>query len=158
MTSERHIRQDWILEDQMRLVVPRSHRWFRRKRVLLNELPQEPFILRESGSGTRQSLEENLNAEGLQIGSLKVVAKMGSTQAVCQAIKHGIGISIVSRLAVSEELRSGTLKALRIKGLNLKRNFYLTRHKDRTLSPLGSAFSEFLIREIGTDAQSPAPQ
>lgn len=156
MTAERHIRQDWVLEDQMRLVVPHSHRWSHRKRVLLSELPQEPFILRESGSGTRQSLEENLNAEGLQIGSLKVVAKMGSTQAVCQAIKHGIGISIVSRLAVSEELSSGALKALRIKGLNLRRSFYLTRHKHRTLSPLGVAFSEFLIREIGTDAQSPA--
>ena len=155
-TAERQIRQDWILEDQMRLIVPTSHRWSQRKRVLLSELPLEPFILRESGSGTLQSLEESLNAEGLRIDSLKVVAKMGSTQAVCQAIKHGIGISIVSKLAVSEELGTGTLKALRIDGLNLKRSFYLTRHRHRTLSPLGSAFSEFLLREIGTDARSPA--
>lgn len=156
LTAERQIRQDWVLEDQMRLIVPPSHRWSRRKRVLLSELPEEPFILRESGSGTLKSLEENLSAEGLRIESLRVVAKMGSTQAVCQAIKHGIGISIVSKLAVSDEIRTGTLRALRIDGLNLKRNFYLTRHKHRSLSPLGSAFSDFLIREIGTAAQSPA--
>jgi DNA-binding transcriptional LysR family regulator len=157
MTAQRHIRQDWVLADQLRLVVPPSHRWSRRKRVLLRELPQEPFILRESGSGTLQSLEENLNAEGLQITSFKVVAKMGSTQAVCQAIKHGIGVSIVSKLAVSDELRTGTLKALKIDGLNLERHFYLTRHKHRTLSPLGRAFKDFLIRELGKAAQSPAP-
>jgi DNA-binding transcriptional LysR family regulator len=157
MTEQRQIRQDWVLEDQLRLVVAPSHRWSRRKRVRLHELPREPFILRESGSGTLQSLEENLNAEGLQTASFKVVAKMGSTQAVCQAIKHGVGVSIVSQLAVSDEIKSGTLRALEIEGLNLKRHFYLTRHRHRTLSPLGRAFSDFLIRELGKDARPPAP-
>jgi DNA-binding transcriptional LysR family regulator len=153
LTAQRQIRQDWILADQLRLVVSPSHRWSRRQRVHLRELPQEPFILRESGSGTLKSLEENLNAEGLQIASFKVVAKMGSTQAVCQAIKHGIGVSIVSKLAVSDDLRRGTLRALKIDGLNLERHFYLTRHKHRTLSPLGRVFKDFLIRELGKGAR-----
>jgi DNA-binding transcriptional LysR family regulator len=153
LTAQRQIRQDWVLADQLRLVVSPSHRWSRRQRVHLRELPQEPFILRESGSGTLQSLEENLNAEGLRVASFKVVAKMGSTQAVCQAIKHGIGVSIVSKLAVSDDLRTGTLRALKIDGLNLERHFYLTRHKHRTLSPLGRVFKDFLIRELGKGAQ-----
>ena len=154
--AEAQIRQEWVLEDRMGLVVPPTHRWSQRKKVPISELPTEPFILRESGSGTLQSLEENLVAEGLRIDSFRVVARMGSTQAVCQAIKHGIGISIVSRLAVSDELKAGTLKVLKIEGLNLRRSFYLTRHKHRSLSPLARAFSEFLIHEFGKDAQSSA--
>lgn len=153
MTADRQIRQQWVLEDQMGLVVPSGHRWSHRKMVMLDELAAEPFIMRESGSGTLQSLEENLNAEGLALDLFRVVATMGSTQAVCQAIKHGIGVSILSRLAVSDELAAGTFKALKIEGLNLKRSFYLTRHKHRSLSPLGSAFSDFLVREFGTDVQ-----
>lgn len=156
IAAESQIRQEWVLEDRMGLVIPPTHRWSHRERVVLSELPAEPFILRESGSGTLQSLEENLNAEGLRIDSFRVVARMGSTQAVCQAIKHGIGISIVSRLAVSDELKAGTLKVIKIEGLNLKRNFYLTRHKYRSQSPLARAFSDFLVREFETSAQSAA--
>lgn len=158
LTADRQIQQDWVLEDQLRLIVPRSHRWSRRKAVVLRELLSEPFILRESGSGTRQSLQENLLAEGVQLEAFRIVAKMGSTQAVCQAIKHGIGISIVSQLAVSEDIAAGALKALKIEGLNLERSFYLTRHKLRSLSPRGKVFSEFLLDELGTSAQSAIPE
>ncbi len=148
------IRQQWVLEDRLGLIVPAAHRWAKREKVPVSELPAEPFILRESGSGTLQSLRENLSAEGIQIDALQVVARMGSTQAVCQAIKHGIGVSIVSRLAVSEEIESGTLKVIKIDGLNLRRNFYLTLHKHRSLSPLAKTFSDFLVSEIETVVQS----
>ena len=155
LSAERQIHQDRVLEDQMRLVVPASHRWARRRRVRLEELSGEPFILRESGSGTLKSLEEKLGAADMGIESLRVVARMGSTQAVCQAIKHGIGISIVSQLAVAEQLEAGIFSALEIEGLNLNRNFYLTRHRHRSASPLGRAFTDFLVREFGTGARSP---
>ena len=69
---------------------------------------------------------------------------MGSTEAVIQGIKSMVGISILSPIAVVDELKAGTLKALTIKDLNLKRSFYLTWHKDRSASPLGKAFMDFI--------------
>jgi len=70
------------------------------------------------------------------------MAEMGSTVSVIQGIKQNIGVSILSEIAVSEELKSGTLKSLVVDRLNLVRSFYLTRHKLRSLSPLGAAFLE----------------
>jgi len=55
-----------------------------------------------------------------------------------------IGVSIFSTKAVQEKLEAGTLKALAIKGVDFKRNFYLTTHKDRTSSPPCRAFLGFL--------------
>jgi DNA-binding transcriptional LysR family regulator len=86
----------------------------------------------------------SLELSGKDTRDLHVIAEMGSTAAVIQGIKNNIGISILSTIAVKEELNSGTLKALKIDGVNLKRNFYLTYHQDRSLSPLGKAFMGFI--------------
>jgi DNA-binding transcriptional LysR family regulator len=53
-------------------------------------------------------------------------------------------VSILSTLAVADDIASGRLKALAVEGLNLTRSFYLTRHRKRSLSPIGSDFIEFL--------------
>ena len=81
---------------------------------------------------------------GKSTRELNIIAEMGSTAAVIQAIKNQIGISILSLVAVKDELTAGTLKAVKIKGLDLKRYFYLTFHQDRTLSPLCNAFIDFI--------------
>ena len=73
---------------------------------------------------------------------------MGSTEAVIQGIKSKVGVSILSTIAVAEELKAGTLKALTINALNLKRSFYLITHKQRSPSPICKAFINFLKKEI----------
>lgn len=142
------ILQEKVLNDDMRLIIPTGHRWAERKRVRFEMLKKEPFIARETGSGTLKSLERSLEKAGLAIGNLNIVAEMGSTGAVIQGIKSGIGMSILSTIAVAEDIKAGTLKALAIGGLDLKRHFYLTRHKDRTISPLGKAFEKFLKNSV----------
>ena len=82
--------------------------------------------------------------KGHTSSELNTIAEMGSTAAVIQGIKSNVGISILSTIAVAEELQAGTLKALPVQGLNLKRNFYLTRHRHRSPSPLCKAFIKFL--------------
>lgn len=74
----------------------------------------------------------------------------GSTQAICQGIKTGAGVSILSTLAVSEDLQAQKLIALEVDGLNLKRNFYLTWHRYRSPSPLNQAFVQFLEKELSS--------
>ena len=140
--------QKKLIEDEMRLIVPSDHRWAGEKRVSLKQLVSEPFILRERGSGTLKSLHQSLIGLGYSIESLKVIAELGSTQAICQGIKTGAGVSIISTLAVAEDLQAGKFSALEVDGLDLKRNFYLTRHRYRSPSPLSAAFVKFLEEKL----------
>ncbi|MDM8518263.1 selenium metabolism-associated LysR family transcriptional regulator [Desulfobacterales bacterium HSG16] len=142
--NDRRIIPEKLVEDRMCLVVPKGHRWAKRTRVKLEELFSEPFIIRESGSGTLKSLQNSMNQAGTGTEKLKIVAEMGSTAAVIQGIKNNIGISILSSIAVSEETRYNELKAVDIEGLDLKRSFYLTLLKNRTLSPVCRVFIDFL--------------
>ena len=140
--------QKKFIEDEMRLIVPADHRWAGKKRVSLKQLVSEPFILRERGSGTLKSLQQSLIGLGNSIESLKVIAELGSTQAICQGIKSGAGVSIISTLAVAEDLQAGKFSALEVEGLDLKRNFYLTQHRYRSPSPLSAAFVKFLEEKL----------
>ena len=139
------ISQQKLLEDELRLILPSTHRLSEKARITLDMLIGEPFILRETGSGTLKSVAESLKAIGRQVDDLKVVAELGSTEAVVSGVKSGVGLSIISPIAVSEELQSGTLVALPIEGIDLKRSFYLTHHKYRSLSPPAQAFRQYLL-------------
>jgi len=149
-----HIQQTVLTDDQMRLILPAGHRWSERRSITLSELAGEPFIVREPGSGTLKSIERRFKSAGASIQNLHVVAELGSTEAVRQAIKSGIGLSILSTAAVSEELRLGSMTALDIQGVNLKRNFYLTVRKGRTLSPAAKTLSAFLKAHFRDKAPS----
>ncbi|NIA08911.1 MAG: hypothetical protein GWP10_03890 [Nitrospiraceae bacterium] len=103
--------------------------------------------MRERGSGTRLATENALKAAGnLQIKDLQVVAEIGSTEAVRQAVKAGLGCSIISQRAVEDDLKHGLLYAPALEGVQLRRQFYLVWHSRRTLSPLANAFREFLLQ------------
>lgn len=156
LSTDRRAEQIRLMEDVMCLVVPPRHPWAGRESMDLESLKKEPFILRERGSGTRQAIAGHLKALGLSIDDFRIVAEMGNTQAVIQGIKSGLGVSILSPVAVEEELASGRLFALKVEGADLRRNFYLTRHKDRTPSPLCQAFIRY-IQEIYPLTGPPLP-
>jgi len=143
-SNQKNITQTKLIEDVMRLVVPANHKWADRSRIHFNALKREPFIAREPGSGTLSSINLSLQKKGLSTDSLKIIARMGSTQAIRQGIKSGAGISILSTIAVREDVNQGTLRMLNIEGLNLQRSFYLTLQKQRSISPLGQLFIKFL--------------
>ena len=98
-----------------------------------SDLARLPFIMREEGSGTRRVMLEYLAEKGIHQDSLKTVAVLGSTDAVKQALKAGLGVSVLSKIAIDEELASGALVELKPAGLSMKREFYLIKHKRRDL-------------------------
>ena len=144
------ILQTHLIEDEMCLVVPTDHRWSEKKRVTTKQLFTEPFIIREHGSGTLKSIQASFSEAGLNLNELKVVARIGSTEAIRQGIKNRMGVSILSAIAVADDVEAGNLKTLAIDGLNLKRAFYLTHHRHRSLSPLCQAFMDFINNQIPT--------
>ena len=147
-TSNKNICQEKLIEDEMRLIVTFDHKWAEKKNISPDLMFKEPFIVRERGSGTLKSIKLSLKEKGYTSENLNIIAELGSTEAVIQGIKNKVGISILSTIAVAEELKAGTLKALTIKELNLKRSFYLITHKQRSPSPLCKAFINFLKKEF----------
>ncbi len=136
-----------LWNDELVLAVPAGHRWAARRTVLFEELHEEPFILREPGSGTLKMMDEYFRSRAAEgIDSLKVAACFGSSTAVKEGIKAGLGISVLSARAVEAELRSGALKTLRIKGLRMMRSFYLIKDQRREVSPICQAMLDFLTK------------
>jgi DNA-binding transcriptional LysR family regulator len=134
-----------LWKDELVLVVHPSHRWARKRAIAPEELCGEPFIQRESGSGTRQILEQRLRRT-LPAGfdGFRIVSHMGSSTAVKEGIRSGLGVSILSRRAVAYEVKTGSLKIVPLKDISLRRNFYLIRDRGRAQSPLCRALIEFL--------------
>lgn len=114
------------------------------KGLTLKELVEFPFILREEGSGTQKETEKILEEQGLSLDDLKVTAIFGSTDAVKQAVKAGLGVAIVSKHAVKEELRFELLREIRLTDIQMRRKFYIVTHKKRTLPHSYSLFLEHL--------------
>jgi len=106
----------------------------------LQQLQQLPLIVRESGSGTRMAVDSALQKAGLDLRSLRVVAQLGSSEAVRRAVLSGAGSAFLSSLAVARELADGTLEVVAVSGIEISRSFYLAWRKGRTLSPAALAF------------------
>lgn len=131
--------------DRLILAVLPDDPLLRKERVSLRDLAKAPFIMREHGSGTRMALQRALQEVSLGFNDLNIVAEMGSTQAVKQAIKGGVGVSILSNRAVEDEIRFGVLKEIPVEGFSITRDFFLVIHRNRTLSPICTAFWEFCM-------------
>ncbi len=136
-----------LMPDELVVVVSAAHPWHGRKTTTLDEVRQEPLIIRERGSGSRHTLERALAEVGLDLSAFRVAGEMGSTQAIKQAVKAGVGISLISKRAVTEECEHGILYCVRVKDLRFSRAFYLVINTTRTRSPLAEAFVAFLVAE-----------
>ena len=134
-----------LWEDELVLAVPVGHPWAQRKAIPVQDLRKTSFILREEGSGTLKILETYLRNAGEDgTNALQVAARFGSSTAVKEGIKSGIGLSILSARAIETELKAGLLKALKIEGISMSRHFFLIRNKLRIASPSCQAMLSFL--------------
>lgn len=120
--------------DELVIVVGAAHPWRRRREPLSpEEMAQTPFILRESGSGTREVLVEALAQHGL---APRPAMELGSTTAIKAAVMAGSAPAAVSALAVANELESGQLVLVPYAGIELGRTIRAVWSAGRRLSPL----------------------
>jgi len=96
------------------------------------ELPAAELIVREPGSGTRQVLEDTLDA----FGGLRSHLELGSTAAILAAARRGEGPAVLSALAVADDLDTGHLVAVPTEGIKLTRSLRAVWPTDRPLPPL----------------------
>lgn len=145
--------------DRMALIVPAEHpltrppsplplslrgRGVRGEGVSLEQLGEQPLILRETGSGSRSCLEQALARSGKSLRDLRVALELGSNEAIKEMILRGGGLSVLSTHTVKDELAAGTLQALPIAGLDLERELFVVWDKRRVLSIPAQLFLAFL--------------
>jgi DNA-binding transcriptional LysR family regulator len=137
-----------ILNDELVLAVNKNHPWAARKSIAMDAIYKEPFILRENGSGTLKVMEKYLRSASQKgIEDLNVVARLGTSTAIKEAIKVNFGVSIISSRAIETEVEAEILKTVQIKGMPvMSRPFYLIRDKRRATSPLCQAMIDFLVK------------
>lgn len=130
--------------DKLSLVVYPGHRWAERKMISVEELSEEVFIFRETGSGTDKTVRAAMVKAGIIPDQLNVRTFLGSNEAVKQAILSGAGVSFLSRISVRRECENGQLSMVEVKGLDMSRRIYLVSREGRELSPAAQAFVSVL--------------
>lgn len=113
--------------------------------ITMEELHGLPFIIRERGSGTRKSIEALLGQQQNTLDRFNICATLGSSASVKEAIKANLGVSIISRHALRDELANGTIKDVQLSGMTMKRNFYVVTSRKRTLPNHYQMFLEKLL-------------
>ena len=133
-----------VMSDDLLLVCSPQHRWVKEERREVDpaEISGETLILREKGSGTREVVEKRLQEQGVSYEAAHVI---NNTEAIKRAVAADIGVAFVSRMAVQDEIESGRLVHIRLKGLPISREFRLIWRRDKYRSPLLEAFIQFII-------------
>ena len=126
------------------IVAAPSHPLAGRRRIPVARILKEPFIVREKGSDTWNSMRQ---AFGTALGDLNLSMEIKSTETIKQAVIAGMGISFLSGHTISRERQAGKLVILDVRGFPLMLNWYVVHRRTKRLPPVAQAFLRFLQDE-----------
>jgi LysR family transcriptional regulator, low CO2-responsive transcriptional regulator len=130
-----------FLDNPLVVLASRNHPLAREKSIPIERLNGEAFIIRESGSGTRQAVEKLLHEHDI---SIKVRLELGSNEAIKQAVAGGLGISVLSRHCLALEGETGQLVILNVEGFPIERHWHIVYPKGKQLSVVARTFFDYL--------------
>ncbi len=140
-----HLEVEPFAADEMVLVIPPVHRWKRLKQISRKQFSTEPLIIREPDSGSRWCLEQALAQRRTALTNLNIALELGSNEAIKEAVYSGVGVAVISALAVRKELEAGQLYRLKINDLALNRTMFVAwdtrRRRYRPRPASSNAFS-----------------
>ena len=119
--------QPWIADELVVFSAP-DHPLASQRKVSLEQLLQEEWILREKGSGTRETFDRAFHSHH---SKLKIRLELEHTEAIKRAVESGLGIGCISRLALKDAFRRGSLAPISTPNLDLSRFFYFLWHKQK---------------------------
>jgi DNA-binding transcriptional LysR family regulator len=103
-----------------------------------------PFIMRESGSGTRAEIEAILSKIGVGPRALNIRAHFSDANAILLAVSRGMGVSLIPKIAAKMYVDAGLLRAVEMNSPLFHRQIYLLHNKELRLSPLQEAFADYV--------------
>ncbi|MED5407567.1 MAG: LysR family transcriptional regulator [Pseudomonadota bacterium] len=145
------LQADAFMDNPLIMIAPPDHRFTKRRTIALGNLDTETFVIRESGSGTRIAMERFFNLKAFEPCA---TIEMTDNEAIKQSVEAGLGLAIVSIHTVELELAAKRLIKLNIKGMPIKRRWYVGHRRGKRLSPTAQAFRQFVIDEGARQAVS----
>lgn len=136
---------EFWLKDELGCVVS-SHQASSNESLDLKTLQKYPAIIRESGSGHRRAFEEALVQHGLDLKDFNIALEVGSTEAVKNAVRAGIGYSFLSK-HVLEACETQGLVWTNVKDLYIERGFYLLTRRNKPLTFIANESYQFLVAQ-----------
>jgi DNA-binding transcriptional LysR family regulator len=121
-----------------------GHRLASQRHIPIEELVREPFVVREKGSDTWNSMEDGF---GAHLANLNIAMEIRSTETIKQAVIAGMGISFMSAHTISKEVLSGSLAVLDVQDFPLMLNWYVVHRRNKRLPPVAQAFKNFLLND-----------
>jgi LysR family transcriptional regulator, low CO2-responsive transcriptional regulator len=133
-----------FLENPLVVIAPKTHPLAQETNIPISKLQNEPFIMRERGSGTRDAVEQLLTKHGVTV---KVRLELGGNEAIKQAIGVGLGISVLSQHTFTPEAALSGLTILDVQHFPIERHWYIIYPDNKQLSVVASTFFDFLQQE-----------
>jgi DNA-binding transcriptional LysR family regulator len=134
-----------LLEDHVILIVPANHPWAKLEQVKPADILEQPFISRETNSGTFEVLFEYLRRQGITAENFNVVMQLGDAEAVQMAVEKGIGITFISEMMAARSLALGRVKKVAVEGFNITQPVYLVRHVSRMFTHAETKLWEYVM-------------
>ncbi len=131
-----------FLENPLIVLAPINHPLAKEKKISIQRLSEEPFILREPGSGTRTAVQKLFDEHSV---TLKVKLELGSNEAIKQAIAGGLGISVLSRHTISTEGYPSQLAILDVEYFPIRRYWYMVYPAGKQLSVVARTYFDYLL-------------
>lgn len=133
-----------FMENPLVVLAPPYHPLAKVRNISMKRLAEEPFLIREPGSGTRLATEQMFAEHKLKI---KVRMELGSNEAIKQAILGGLGISVLSHHSLVGEHPANEPVILDVKGFPIMRQWHVAYPQGKQLSVVAKTFLEFLFAE-----------
>ena len=152
--DEADVEAEAFMDNPLVIVAPTDHPLARKKKIPLSRLQEETFLVRESGSGTRIAMERFFNERGMR---LKTGMEVGSNEAIKQSVQAGLGLGLLSRATIEQELALRRLAVLDVADFPIMRHWFVVHRKGKRLSAAAEAFKQFMLKE-STELLSKEPR
>lgn len=135
-----------FMKNPLVIIAPPDHRLAKTRRISLQQMEKETFLVREPGSGTRGAMMRFFKANKIK---LTTGMEMGSLEGIKQGVQAELGLGVVPRGAIEIELQMGKLAILNVKGMPIQRHWHVVLHESKRLSAAAEAFKTLLVEEAG---------
>ena len=142
--AEADVEAQVFMDNPLVVVAPPDHPLAKERKIPLARLQEETFLVRESGSGTRIAMERFFNERGMR---LKTGMEVGSNEAIKQSVQAGLGLGLLSRATIEQELALQRLVVLDVAEFPIMRHWFVVHRKGKRLSAVAEAFEHFLLVE-----------
>lgn len=134
------INQEKVWEDELVFICGNNHKWSNTNIIKAEELSNEKLIMRESGSGSREIIENYLLGKEIDYN---IFLELGNTEAIKRIVEANLGIGCISEKCIEENIKHGDLNSFRLEERKIIRDLLLITHKDKFISKNMKDFIDF---------------